>query len=55
MIDQVKTSTSKVLDSNSSEESKVASDKHLDADGLLDEFDDDVDALEVLAAAEAAT
>ncbi|EAL87705.1 hypothetical protein KXW98_006315 [Aspergillus fumigatus] len=55
MIDQVKTSTSKVLDSNSSEESKVASDKRLDADGLLDEFDDDVDALEVLAAAEAAT
>jgi uracil-DNA glycosylase len=55
VIDQVKASTAKVPDSNPSEESKVASVKVMDPDGSLDEFDDDVDALEVLAAAEAAT
>ncbi|KAF4186307.1 hypothetical protein CNMCM8694_006459 [Aspergillus lentulus] len=52
---QVKTSTAKPPDSNPSEESKVASVKLMGPDGSLDEFDDDVDALEVLAAAEAAT
>ncbi|KAF7155026.1 hypothetical protein CNMCM5623_005234 [Aspergillus felis] len=55
VIAQVKTSTAKLPDSDPSGESKVASVKLMDPDGSLDEFDDDVDALEVLAAAEAAT
>jgi uracil-DNA glycosylase len=55
VIDQVKTSTAKLPDLDPSEESKVASVKLMDPDGSVDEFDDDVDALEALAAAEAAT
>ncbi|RHZ71175.1 hypothetical protein CDV55_108658 [Aspergillus turcosus] len=54
VIDQVKTSTAELPDPNPSEDGKIASVKLIDPDSSLDEFDDDVDALEALAATETA-
>jgi uracil-DNA glycosylase len=54
VIDQVKTSTAKLPDSNPSKDGRIASVKLVGPDGSLEEFDDDVDALEALAATETA-